>query len=309
MQATTPLKEENHPFLQLLILVLSAIVGLIVVGLAGYALCVVIYGFDLLKSTEWTTGTDSRYIGALKILIVAQQIGLFLIPAIVLGIFEGKKPQNFYGMKAPKLEMLGLVFLIMLVSTPFLGKLAEWNAGLHLPNALQWLESWMRKLEDQGAVTTKAILKGVTISALISNLLLVAVVPAICEELIFRGGLQRTLLRLIKNPHIGIWTSAIIFSTIHFQFFGFFPRLILGAMFGYIYFYTGSIWYTVFAHFLNNGYAVVVTWYLQTKNMPIEKADEMTMPIYAALISAVLTLALFKFLQQKTQQKELIANV
>jgi len=304
MQYTQPVKEENHPFLQLLILGVSAFIGLIIFVIIGFVLCLAIYGLDLIRNMDWMTGKDLKNIGALKILVTAQQIGLFLVPAIVLSIFEGKAPQHFYGMKAPKLNLLLMVFLIMLCSTPLMRLINEWNMQMHLPEFLSGLEKWMRKLEDDGMVTTKAILAGSSIGALIINLLVIAVTPAICEEIIFRGGLQRTFLRWIKNPHIAIWTSAIIFSTIHFQFFGFFPRLFLGAAFGYIYFWTGSLWYAAFAHFLNNGYAVTVAWYMQRNNLPIDKADDMNMAWYGYLISAILTLALFWILKEKTNPKK-----
>ena len=303
MQLSQPVREENHPLLQLLILGLSAFIGLLIFLVIGFVICLAIYGLDLIKNTAWITGNDLRYIGALKILVTAQQIGLFLVPAIVLAIFEGKKPQNFYGFKTPKPELLGLVLLLMFFSMPLMSWINEQNMNMHLPSFLSDLEKWMRKMEDDGLVTTKAILKGTSFGALAINLLVIAVTPAICEELIFRGGLQRTFLRMIKNPHVAIWLSAIIFSTIHFQFFGFFPRMFLGAAFGYIYFWTGSLWYPAFAHFLNNGYAVVVAWHMQRNNIPIEKADEMDIAWYGYIISAILTLALFYLVRKSGVRK------
>ncbi|RZL37094.1 MAG: CPBP family intramembrane metalloprotease [Pedobacter sp.] len=304
MQLSQPVREENHPFLQLLILGISAFVGVIVFILIGIAICVAIYGLDLVKNMDWMTGRDLKYIGALKIVVVAQQIGLFLVPAIMLAIFEGKKPQKFYGFSKPTINLLVIVFLIMLCSIPLMGWINEKNMAMHLPDFLNGLEKWMRKMEDEGAVTTKAILKGTSFGALAINLLVIAVTPAICEELIFRGGLQRTFIRWFKNPHVAIWASAIIFSAIHFQFFGFFPRMFLGAAFGYIYFWTGSLWYTAFAHFINNGYAVTIAWYLQRNNMPIDKLDDTQIPLYGVIISAILTLALFWILKEKTTKKE-----
>lgn len=309
MQLSQPVREENHPFLQLLIIVIGAIVGLIVFAIIGIVICIAIYGLDIFRNIDWMTGRDLKYIGALKIFITAQQIGLFLVPAIVLAIFEGKKPQRFYGFKTPKIELIGLVFLLMLFSVPLMGWINEQNMNMHLPKFLSDLEKWMRKMENDGLVTTKAILGGTSVSALVINLLVVAVTPAICEELIFRGGLQRTLGRWFANPHVAIWTSAIIFSTIHFQFFGFFPRMFLGAAFGYIYFWTGSLWYPMFAHFINNAYAVVMAWYMQRNNMPIDKADDMNIAWYGYVISAILTIALFWFLKKKSEDRRPMSEV
>jgi membrane protease YdiL (CAAX protease family) len=302
MQFTNPQRQENHPLLQLLILGVGAFVGLVVTVIIGFVICLGIYGLGLMRNTEWMTGADLKYVGALKILITAQQIGLFLFPAVVLAIFEGRKPHRFYGVKTPKISLLSIVLVLMLCSMPLLGLINELNMKMHLPAFLAKVEHWMREQEDQGAITTKAILSGKSIGAFIINLIIVAIVPAVCEEFIFRGGLQRTFLRLIKNPHVAIWSSAIIFSTIHFQFFGFFPRMLLGAAFGYIYFWTGNLWYTIFAHFLNNAFAVSITYYLQVHNLPAEKADKMNVHWIGYLISAILTLALFKFLKDKTTQ-------
>ena len=300
MQAIKPFREENSPYLQLLFLMLYALVGFLVFLVIGFLISLSIYGIDLIKNTEWLNGANPKYVGALKIILTAQQLGLFLTPAILLAITEGKKPSQFYGLKMPKTNSLLIVMLIMAVSMPAMGFVNEHNQQMQLPTFLKGIESWMRKMEDEGMVTTMAILKMNSIGGLIINLIVIAVVPAICEEFIFRGGLQRTLLRLFKNTHVAIWTSAIIFSAIHFQFFGFFPRLLLGAAFGYIYFWTGSIWYAVFAHFLNNGFAVAMSFYFQKNNLPMNQDENMSISWFVSLISAILTIALFKFLKDNS---------
>ena len=293
-------KPENTPALQILYLFLFAIVGLIVFAVIGLGIVFVTQGMAGVRAAALS---DFSYISAFKILLVAQQIGLFLTPAILLAIVEGKKPSNFYGLKAPKAELLILVTVLSICWMPIMGLSNELNQKMVFPGFLKGLESWMRAMEDNGAKATEAILQMKSISMLLVNLFVVAVVPAVCEEFIFRGALQRIIFRLKSNPHVAIWLSAFIFSTIHVQFFGFLPRLLLGAAFGYIYFWTGSIWYAVFAHFLNNGYAVVVAFYLQANNKSISSADEMTVPWYGYIISAILTLVLFKFLKDRTVEK------
>lgn len=300
MQPIPTLKQENSAFLQLLLLGVYSIVGLLVFMVIGFGIAFLCYGTVLFKDLSWLSGNNLELIGALKIMLTAQQFGLFLTPALLLAVTEGQRFQRFYGLKMPKSNIMLIVFLIMFCAMPMMSLVNELNQKMVLPEFLKGLENWMRKLEDEGAVTTKAILNGTSISALLVNLLVVGLVPAVCEELIFRGALQRIFLRMIKNPHVAIWTSAIIFSTIHFQFFGFFPRLLLGAGFGYIYFWTGSIWYTVFAHLLNNGYAVIVAWYFQKHNMPIDSDDGTSVAWYGYIISAILTIALLKFLKDKT---------
>jgi len=299
---------ERHPFVQLLFLGLLALGGIIACFLVGAIIIYFSYGVDVMLNVFSGKANLEGSVGATKILLTVQQLLFFLAPALLLGITEGKGPNRFYGTSAPRFNWLAVVFLIMLVAVPFLGWITEANQKMHLPAALKQVEDWMRRLEDQGAETTKSILKMTSVGGLLINLLVIALMPAICEEFIFRGALQRTFLRWMGNPHVAIWVSAAIFSTIHFQFFGFFPRMFLGAMFGYIYFWTKSIWYTVFAHFLNNGYAVCVAFYLKKNKLPMDQDETAGLPWYFALISLTLTVALFAYLKQQTNQQELEAQ-
>ncbi len=305
MQFTQTIKQENRPFIQLLLLGIYAIGGLLVAMVIGFGVAILCYGPVLWKDTSWLSGTNTQLVGALKILLTAQQIGLFLLPALLLGITEGKKPHHFYGLKKPDLNTLLLVLLLIACSMPIMSWVNETNQKMIFPEFLKGVEEWMRKLEDEGAKTTEAILKMKSFGDFLITLFVIAVVPAICEEFLFRGALQRIFLRWIKNPHVAIWISAIIFSSIHFQFYGFFPRLFLGAAFGYIYFWTGSLWYTIFAHFLNNGFAVGMAWYFQRNNLPLNNDEQIPVAWYGYIISAILTLALFKLLKDKATKKEL----
>jgi membrane protease YdiL (CAAX protease family) len=290
-------RQEENPYTQLLYLLLLAIGGLVIFAVIGFVVIYFVYGMPGIKST---LVSDMNNIGPFKILLVAQQIGLFLAPAIFLNIVERKKISGFYGLSMPKASLLGLVAVLSLCWMPIMGLVNEWNQAMVFPDFLKGIEKWMREMEDQNAETTEAILKMNGPVDLLVNLLVIAVTPAICEEFIFRGALQRTVFRLKSNPHVAIWLSAIIFSTIHFQFYGFIPRMLLGAAFGYIYFFTGSIWYAVFAHFLNNAFAVIAAYVLQSQNKPYTEAETMDIHWIGYVISAILTLALFKFLKERT---------
>lgn len=305
MEFISTSKQENSPYIQLLLLGVYAIGGLLVAMVIGFVVAFIFYGSDLIHDKLWLNGGNPQMVGALKILLTAQQIGLFLAPALFLSLTEGKKPQNFYGLKKPNIMPLVLVLLIMFFSMPIMSWVNETNQKMVLPEVLKGVENWMREMEDEGAKTTEAILKMKSIGDFFITLFVIAVVPAICEEFLFRGGLQRIFLRWIKNPHIAIWISAIIFSTIHFQFYGFFPRLFLGAAFGYIYFWTGSLWYTMFAHFLNNGFAVGMAWYFQRNNLPLNNDEQIPVQWYGYIISAIFTLALFKILKDRTAKEKL----
>ena len=176
-----------------------------------------------------------------------------------------------------------------------------------LPDFLHKIEQWMKEKE---AIAMKMTIQLITVRSnfdFIVNLFMIAVIPAIGEELMFRGGVQRSLNRAFENPHLAIWLSAIIFSAIHMQFYGFVPRMLLGAGFGYLYYYSGSIWYAMLAHFINNAYAVCAAFYMQKHHMPLDKADEpIGFPWYGYLISAIITIALFKiFKDSATRERKL----
>ncbi|RZK43910.1 MAG: CPBP family intramembrane metalloprotease [Pedobacter sp.] len=299
MNFIPPVKKESSPFVQLLQLGLYALGGLLITMLISFSLLALIYGPAMIMDPSWMTGGNTKGIGALKIMITAQQIGLFLVPAIVLGLYEGQKFNTFYGLSKPNYNLLLVILLIMACSNPLMAWVNECNKNMVFPEFLKGVGEWMRRMEDEGAKTTEAILKMKNIGDFLITLLIIAIVPAICEEFLFRGALQRIFLRGIYNHHIAIWLGAAVFSAIHLQFFGFFPRLFLGAAFGYIYYWTGSLWYPIFAHFLNNGFAVAVAFYFQMKNMPLDSEDAMPIKWYGVVISAILTLVLFKILKDK----------
>lgn len=294
------IREEKQPIVQLVLLGIYLSAGLFAGALAGFVLAVLMYGMQLFKDLSWVSGNDPAYAGALKIILVGQSIGMFLLPALALSLTEGIKIRIFYGLKAPKPNLMLVILLLLICALPLLSLITEANAAMHLPGSLKAVEVWMRAKEDEALIITKAILTTNSPWVMLVNLFVIAIVPAICEEFLFRGALQRILNRMFKNPHVAIWVTAIVFSSIHFQFFGFFPRLLLGAMFGYIYFWTGSLWYPVLAHFLNNGYAVVIAFILHRNHQPIDQADEINVNWIVYTISAVLTLLLLKYLKDRS---------
>jgi hypothetical protein len=180
--------------------------------------------------------------------------------------------------------------MMMITATPFIEWSVMINEGMKLPPFLQGLENWMRLKEEELAELTKNILVMKSIIALLINLLIIAVIPALGEEFTFRGCVQKIFTLWTKNYHIGIWIAAIIFSTIHFQFYGFLPRMLLGALFGYIFVWSGSIWAPVAAHFYNNASAVIAAFALQKQGKSL---DSLSKPEdfkwYVILISIVLT--------------------
>lgn len=205
-------------------------------------------------SLEWTTGT-----GYLRTIQGLSALCTFLLPAIAMGYCCSSNLTDYLSLRhvsnwlAWPLTAAGMLSL-----SPLINLLSLWNQSLHLPAVLAPIEQAMRQLEELAEQLTLTLLSSDRIDILLANLLVVAILAAITEECFFRGTLQRILSCCQANPHVVIWTAAILFSAFHLQFYGFFPRMLLGAYFGYLLRWSRSIWLPIFAHFLNNATVVIV---------------------------------------------------
>jgi len=293
-------KHEKSAYIQLLILCSYALVGIIFCSILGMGILYVYYGHGFLSDQAALINGSTKYLSGLKFVQILSTIGLFLVPPILLAITEQKKIKVFYGFKKPQASLLGMVFLLMIISMPFMEWTALWNQKMHFPGFLNSIELWMKAKEAEAMRMTIVLLTVNGVGDFLVNLFMIALLPAVAEELMFRGGVQRSFNRMFGNPHTAIWLSAFIFSAIHMQFYGFMPRLLLGAVFGYIYFWSGSLWYAMLAHFLNNAFAVCMAWYLQLKNLPLSEAEQtFHFQWYGYAISLLLTFILLRIFKHK----------
>lgn len=292
---------EKSPYLQLLIVTSLALAGMLLSGLITIILFFSTYGLQALTMLQTIDSSASGgFLALLKISQAFTTICLFLVPALFLARTEHRSLQNFYQFRQTDIPTTSLVLLLMIVSMPFFEWTTVFNREMVLPEWLQGVQRWMKVKEDAAMEMTILFLKVNHWSDYLVNLLVIALLPAICEEFLFRGAVQRCFARLYRNPHLAIWLSAFIFSAIHLQFFGFLPRLLLGALFGYIYWWTGSLWYAVLAHLLNNGYAVTMAWIMQIKNIPLDQAENsLNFKWYGYLISLLLTAVCLWILKNK----------
>lgn len=213
-------------------------------------------------------------VGFLKFNQLIQSIGFFIIPGILLNyLFRSRNKLYFsFGLNFDWNIVL-LVLITIFVSTPFINFLLELNMQLKLPESLSGLEGLIREMEDKSQLLMDKMLVTKGIVGLLFNVFLIAVIPAIGEEFIFRGIFQQLFREWLKNKHIAIMVTAILFSAVHFQFYGFLPRLALGIYFGYLFIWFRSIWVPVLAHFFNNAFAVVM-YYLYAEQKITSNPDE-----------------------------------
>lgn len=196
-----------------------------------------------------------------RIATVIQDVILFIVPAVVTSVIICRQPASLLGINV-RADFKWYIFatLILIFSIPLMNYIISWNESLTLPPSLQELENLMKDGEQNAKLMIETLIGGHTWGSLVVTLLIVAVLAALSEELFFRGALQRILSTSNVNIHISIWITAFIFSAIHLQFFGFFPRLLLGALFGYLMWWSGSLWPAIFAHLANNLSAATTTW-------------------------------------------------
>lgn len=229
---------------------------------------------------------------------------MFVAPPLILYAFTRKRPLHEIGFrKVNPWWMLFIGVALMFVSLPVTNLLTAWNEKMNFGATFESLETMLKQMEDMAGDLTERMLKVDTIGGLLVNLLVIALIPAIGEELTFRGVVQQSLVKGCKNAHVGIILSAAIFSFIHFQFYGFLPRMFLGIILGYMFYYSGSLWTSILMHFINNGTAVVVA-YLEQKGLSQVDAEHFgaTESVWMIVASAVVTLGLL-FLSNKIKQK------
>ena len=199
---------------------------------------------------------------AMRIATVAQDLLIFIIPAIIAAMMSTRLPARMLGIDTkPRLGVIALSLATLIVAVPALNLVIEWNQSVHLPASMANAEAWLRQMEDAAAQATDLMLGGNTIASLIMSILIVGLLAGFSEELFFRGALQRLLMSTRIGTHVAIWLSAFIFSAFHFQFFGFVPRLLLGAYFGYLLWWTGSLWVPMAVHIFNNSLVVLGQWH------------------------------------------------
>lgn len=255
---------QRHPLGQLALLILFMLGGSLIFGLLGMAVGGALYGWDNLTSTPY-----------LQLLQTFLSTGTFVIPALYFTRFSTESATGYLHLyRKPYPVLILLTLVIMLSGSAPLDWVVDWNKHMQLPAFLQEMENWMKAKEQESYILVKQLSVMNRPADLLIGLLVLAVLPALGEEMIFRGIIQKLFTHWTKSAHWGIWIAAIIFSAIHLQFYGFLPRMLLGALFGYLLFWSGSLWLPILAHFINNAAVVLLTYNHQRRGLPFETLEE-----------------------------------
>ena len=204
-----------------------------------------------------SAASQAEVVAALRYSQAVQSLCIFLFPALWIYHYAGglvfycKEKSSFWSVET-------LVALLLLISSlPCIEVLASWNEQFSLPDAWFRMEQWIRAREAQAAVLSDLLIQADSPGALMLNLFIMALLPALGEEWMFRGILQPIFIRETGKIWKGIWLTAALFSLVHFQFLGFFPRMLLGAMLGYLFYWTRNLWISVLVHGVNNALVIL----------------------------------------------------
>ncbi len=257
-----PLLKDKNFLLKVAILFLLIATSFLVTTVIGIVIAFPIFGSDVLNNLmNLDTINNEANLQFMKYFQVISQIGVFILPVVAFAYLENRNIKNYLKIDRPPNRMLLLFSTLAIVaSIPAINWTVSINEQMKLPEFLKGIENWMRESEDRTDQLTNAFLNVSTFGGLIINLIIIALLAAIGEEFLFRGVVLRLFRELLKNNHLAVFLSAILFSALHMQFFGFLPRTILGVLFGYLFIWTGSLWVPIILHFLFNGVTVVAAY-------------------------------------------------
>ncbi len=296
---------EKHPVVNLIIIILMVGLGFVIVGpLIGFFIALPFYEGDMLQLAEAIQQPMSHPEIKIPLYIIqgtATFFGLIVAPAFFLMSQRRSLGDLFQNSVdwIPALVTAVVVIIFMVVNSVFI----EWNSTMNFPDFAKSFESWAREREDTAAELTRFLTQFDSTAQLYLALVIIAVLPAIGEEIVFRGLIQKELYRATSNIHVSIWFAAILFSAIHMQFFGFIPRLLLGALFGYLYYWSGNLLIAIIAHFVNNAVSVIALYYYQQGTLGFDVESTDAAPPAMVLVSAAITAGLLYYFYRYYQDR------
>ncbi len=291
--------KEASPYQQLVLTVILVIMGGFVFTILAGILVKVLFGINLLTDLAVLSQMDDpRVLGAMKLMQGVTAFGTFVVPPLFAAYTFSDRPSASLSLEVnPSWPQVGAIFGLVLVSTPLINWMMVWNQQMQLPGSLRGVEEWMKSSEAKAAALTEAFMRMPTVSDLLINLLIIGLLPAIGEELLFRGLIQPLMKGVVRNRHIAIFLTSVLFSAMHMQFYGFLPRFALGLLLGYLVDWTGSLRLSMLLHLLINGSQVLITFFFPAVN-PDEigtGAGEVWQLLLSSLLTAGLLYFIFRF--------------
>ncbi|MCD4732213.1 MAG: CPBP family intramembrane metalloprotease [Bacteroidales bacterium] len=303
-----PYLKEKPVLIKGLVLILLIAVSLLLSMVVGIVIAIPFFGIGILEHfNELNDYSSEATIHFMKYFQVVNQIGVFILPAIMYAYLENRKPANYLKLNS-RLNFAHLLTasILIIVSIPAINWLVEINEGMKLPEVFKGLENWMRDNENKTNQLTESFLNVSTFGGLVVNLIIIALLAAVGEELLFRGVILQLFVEWFKNKHLAIIISAILFSAMHIQFYGFLPRMVLGILFGYIFIWSGSLWIPIVLHFIFNGITVVAAYLyykglIQTDVESFGVTDNTLLVLSSFLLITLLLFAIYRMGRIKSE--------
>ena len=296
------LLEGSSPITQLIMLCFCMITCFLMLMFIGILFAPLILGIPATELINGVNnGTMEQNLNLMRYLQTLQGFGLFIIPAFFAAYLFSGMPVGYFGLeRATSAKWFGATLLLMLAIIPCINLLTALNEMIVFPKSLSGLEQRLKDFEDAAQQATKLFLNVDNAGGMFFNIFMIALLPALGEELIFRGLLQKIFIKWTGNIHVAIFITGFLFSFIHLQFYGFFPRWLLGVMLGYLLVWSGTIWLPIFAHFVNNASAIIFSYMIQKGVIPegVEEFGASFGEIPVTIITtAIATWLLWKFYQ------------
>jgi len=295
---------------QLLMFVGCMFIGIFLIGpLLGVAALMPFYDDLSLQGIQnFIQNPTDNWEGRFAILIIqgiTALVGFIIVPLLYLRYFEARKFASLHERKTSFMPIL-LALAVVLVVMPFMSAIIQWNANLQLPGFLSDFEQMAKAKEEQLAELTAFLTNMKTSGEFFFTLIIIAILPGIGEEVVFRGIIQKKFTYLM-NPHVAIWLTGFLFSAFHLQFYGLIPRMLLGVLFGYLYYWSGNLWLPILAHFLNNGFTLLMIYLFKigVVSFDIQKVSYGVVAVLLSLIgSAALLWVIYKFTYRPPEPAE-----
>ncbi|MCP4521500.1 MAG: CPBP family intramembrane metalloprotease [Cytophagales bacterium] len=301
--------EERSVFLSLFLLLAFLIVGIFGGSVLGLICALPFADWDIERLMLMMSNPTEDDSLALLVMQGGTAFTAFILcPLFYLFVIENKRLHHFQGTEQSSNLPYFFVFafLLFFASIPFTSKVMEWNQAVEF-SFLSDLEMWFKEKEEQAKVLTQILTTFHSPFELVLGVIVVAGFAAVGEELVFRGMLQNILWRGTKNIHIAIWVTGFIFSAIHLQFYGLIPRMILGVLFGYYYYWSRNLWVPIFAHFINNAFTVIALHLYKTGAIETNVEDNISIPFYSVMISVVLSAIILYYYKRMSKTSEIIS--
>lgn len=270
----------------------------ICIALVGFFISGVISSLIIAKFSMQSTA-------AMRIAAVMQSLFQLIVPAIATAMIVTRRPATFLAIdRRIDLRLLLLAAAALITATPMMNRLIALNEAVTLPDSLAWLEQSLKQMEEQAAATIAVMQGGTSVGDLVMNILIIGVLAGLGEELFFRGTFLRLMTTGRINPHIAVWTVAVVFSAVHLQFYGFVPRTLLGAYFGYLVVWTRCLWIPVIIHALNNIIYVSSEWIAARQGLDESAINSYDGNLLVNAASVIITAALLVIIYRLSDKSD-----